>query len=95
MDNTTRIPKTTNTPEGVSLTFITLNVRGLNKTTKRISIFKWLNEAKCDIAFLQETFCTKRFKPYFNQCAGGYHPDANAVIAQSILPKRSLHSAPN
>ena len=35
---------------------ISLNVRGLNDKKKRLSIFRWLKQEKCDIAFLQETF---------------------------------------
>ena len=36
---------------------ITLNVRGLRKKKKRLAMFKWLKKYKCDIAFLQETYC--------------------------------------
>ena len=34
-----------------------LNVRGLNDASKRRIIFKWLEDNKCKIAFIQETFC--------------------------------------
>ena len=37
---------------------ITLNVRGINDPTKRITLFKWLENNHFDIICLQETFCT-------------------------------------
>ena len=32
------------------------NVRGLNKTTKRHQVFRWLHQQKADVIFLQETY---------------------------------------
>ena len=49
-----------------TISFGTLNVRGLHNNNKRKNVFKWLQETDLDIIFLQETFCTKQFKPYFN-----------------------------
>ena len=40
----------------MELNFLTLNVRGLNKTTKRRQVFRWLHQQKCDVIFLQETY---------------------------------------
>lgn len=37
---------------------LTLNVRGIRDRSKRRKIFQWLEEQKCDVIFLQETFCT-------------------------------------
>ena len=34
----------------------TLNVRGLNGTTKRRQVFRWLHLQRSDISFLQETY---------------------------------------
>lgn len=45
---------------------VSLNVRGLNDTAKRIKVFKWLKENEADIIFLQETYCVTNFIPYFN-----------------------------
>ena len=41
------------------LTFISLNVRGLNNKLKRQKIFRWIHNQKTDIAFLQESFSAK------------------------------------
>ena len=35
---------------------LSLNVRGLNKTTKRRQVFRWLHHQRADIIFLQETY---------------------------------------
>ena len=35
---------------------LSLNVRGLNKTTKRRQVFRWLHQQKADVIFLQETY---------------------------------------
>lgn len=39
--------------------FVSLNVRGIRDKTKRGKIFRWINDQKCHIAFLQESFVTK------------------------------------
>ena len=36
-----------------------LNVRGINKHSKRISIFNWIRRQQFDLMFLQETFSSK------------------------------------
>ena len=36
--------------------FLSLNVRGLNKTTKRRQLFRWLHQQTSDVIFLQETY---------------------------------------
>ena len=38
------------------LKFLSLNVRGLNKTTKRRQLFRWLHQQTSDVFFLQETY---------------------------------------
>ena len=50
----------------MELTVITLNVRGLRKRSKRLSVFTYLQDKKADIVFLQETFCTKDNIKKFN-----------------------------
>ena len=42
----------------MELNFFTLNVRGLNKTTKRRRVFRWLHQQKSDVIFLEETYST-------------------------------------
>ena len=48
------------------LRVVTLNVRGLHDYIKRKKIFDWLKDQNADVIFLQETFCTKKLKPYFD-----------------------------
>ena len=38
---------------------LSLNVRGLRERVKRKSVFAYLREQKCDVFFLQETYCQK------------------------------------
>ena len=40
----------------MELKFLSLNVRGLNKTTKRRQFFRWLHQQTSDVIFLQETY---------------------------------------
>ena len=42
------------------LSFVSLNVRGLNETDKRCKVFSWLRYNKSDVVFLQETFCVEK-----------------------------------
>ena len=49
-----------------TIRYVTLNVRGLNENEKRNKLFRWLNDKKSDIVFLQETYCTEKLVPYFN-----------------------------
>ena len=39
--------------------FCSLNVRGLNQARKRRQLFRWLQNNKFDIVFLQETYSSK------------------------------------
>ena len=50
---------------------VTINTRGLNDHCKRRKLFKWLVDHKIDIAFLQETYCTKDFISIFNSGYSG------------------------
>ena len=43
----------------VDFKLLSLNVRGIRSSAKRKALFCWLNERKCDIVFLQETYSTK------------------------------------
>ena len=36
--------------------YLTLNVRGLNKSRKGRQLFRWLHQQQSDIIFLQETY---------------------------------------
>ena len=44
----------------MSLKIISLNVRGLNKTSKRRQVFRWLHQQKSDVIFLQETYSSSQ-----------------------------------
>ncbi len=50
-----------------SFKLASLNVRGLNDSSKRRIIFKWLLDNNCKIVFLQETFCRKEFPKNMHQ----------------------------
>ena len=38
---------------------LSVNIRGLNKSLKRRTVFRWLHLQKCSFAFLQETYSSK------------------------------------
>ena len=51
--------RTFETPCSFDVKFQSLNVRGLNKSIKRRSIFRWLHNQRFHFAFLQETYSSK------------------------------------
>ena len=50
---------------------VTLNVRGLNKSIKRRSIFRWLHKQKAHFYFLQETYNDEKLKALWEAEWGG------------------------
>ena len=46
----------------MNLKCISLNIRGINKSIKRRNLFRWLHNGKCDVIFLQETYCDKNIE---------------------------------
>ena len=50
---------------------VTLNVRGLNRSTKRRSIFRWLHSQKAHFYFLQETYSDEKSKAFWEAEWGG------------------------
>ena len=64
----------------------TLNVRGLNNNDKRRKLFNWIREKELDVTFLQETFCTKDFVPYFNSSWSGkiYHGETDSSHSRGV-----------
>ena len=50
---------------------ITLNVRGLNKSIKRRSVFRWLHNQKAQFYFLQETYSDKNIVATWESEWGG------------------------
>ena len=65
---------------------ITLNVRGLHDNCKRNKVFRWLNDQKGDVIFLQETYCTEKLVPYFNSSWKGkvYHSLSDSVHSRGV-----------
>ena len=48
-----------------------LNIRGINKHSKRISIFNWIRKKNFDIMFLQETYSTGKDENLWQSEWGG------------------------
>ena len=44
----------------MELKILSLNVRGMNKTTKRLQLFRWLHQQNSDVIFLQETYSSSQ-----------------------------------
>ena len=66
-----------------NLRFLTLNVRGLNNVEKRTKVFQWLINAKSDITFLQETYCTEKALTAFKASWTGINEHAVTDSAHS------------
>ncbi len=47
---------------------LTLNCRGLNNTDEMKKLFTWIQDNDYNIICLQETYCTKKLKPIFDNC---------------------------
>ena len=64
----------------------TINVRGLNRERKRMSVFNWINENKIDIALVQETYCTAQFERRFNRNWSGtiFHSHSSSKHARGV-----------
>ena len=67
------------------LKIITLNVRGLRQSKKRIALFEWLNHKKFDIC-LQERYCTTNFENSFNKSWNGkvIHSLSNSMHSRGV-----------
>ncbi len=63
-----------------------LNVRGLNNTSKRNVIFRWIEENRYDICCLQETYCTKPNNVKFKKGWPGelYHSFSNSTHSRGV-----------
>ena len=69
-----------------NLKCLTLNVRGIRKHEKRISIYQYLESKNINIAFLQETYCTKNIDiDYKNGCKYQItHSLSNSVHSRGV-----------
>ena len=68
------------------LSCLSLNVRGLNDTTKRNSIYSYLESQKADIICLQETFCTREKLQLFSKNWNGkiYHCPSDSPHSRGV-----------
>ena len=53
------------------LSFLSINVRGLNQAHKRRQVFRWAHISKADIVFLQETYSSKGVEEIWRSEWGG------------------------
>ena len=60
-----------NTANAFDLKCLSLNVRGLNKSIKRRTIFRWLHKQNHQVIFLQESYCSKDLAPVWENEWGG------------------------
>ena len=52
-----------------NVSIITVNVRGLHKKSKKLSLFQWLKDNRLDIIFMQETFLLEMDeKSFVSEC---------------------------
>ena len=62
---------TVNTANALDLKCLSLNVRGLNKSIERRTVFRWLHKQNHHIIFLQESYCSKDLEPIWENEWGG------------------------
>jgi len=55
----------------IQIKIVTINVRGLNKSIKRRSIFRWLLKQNAHFYFLQETYSDEKLKDVWEAEWGG------------------------
>ena len=60
---------------------VTLNVRGLNRSTKKRAIFRWLHCQKAHFYFLQDTYSDEKSKASWEAEWGG---KISVVMEQNI-----------
>ena len=62
---------TVNSANAFDLKCLSLNVRGLNKSIKRRTVFRWLHKQKHHVIFLQGSYCSKELEPIWENEWGG------------------------
>ena len=64
----------------------TINARGLNNTSKRLSLFRWINDHSVDITLLQETYCTKDYESKFSKQWAGriFHSHTDSSHSRGV-----------
>lgn len=68
------------------VSFISVNVRGLNTDEKRKKIYSWLYEKKIDIALLQETHFVQKYECKYNTGWKGktFHAYSDSVFSRGV-----------
>ena len=63
-----------------------INVRGINDNVKRNKVYNWLLKKNVSIGFIQETFCTPSFVPFFNVGWKGkiFHATTNSSHSRGV-----------
>ena len=70
--------------KGESIRVATLNARGLNDKSKRISVAQWFKKSSIDILCLQETFCTAKFEKTFNESFNAHAEEIRHCFTDSV-----------
>lgn len=55
----------------IDIKCLSVNIRGLNKSLKRRSVFRWLHHQNCSFVFLQETYSSKECENFWQAEWGG------------------------
>ena len=58
--------------------------KGLNKSIKRRTVFRWLHKQNHHIIFLQESYCSKNLEPIWENEWGGKLSLATAQTAVKV-----------
>ena len=65
---------------------VSINVRGLSSSLKRITLFHWAKENRVDILCLQETFCTENNRKIIDNDWDGdiYHSLSDSTHSRGV-----------
>jgi len=55
----------------IDIKCLSVNIRGLNKSLKRRTVFRWLHHQNCSLVFLQETYSSKECEDIWQAAWGG------------------------
>ena len=70
----------------IRLPFLSINVRGLNQARKRRQVFRWADNSKVDIVFLQETYSSKGVEEIWRSEWGGkIHCSHGSSQSKSVM----------
>jgi len=63
---------------------LSLNVRGLNKSIKRRTVFRWLHKQSHHVIFLQESYCSKDLAPVWENDGTNHSKGVITLINPSV-----------